>query len=275
MPPQLSEAEVAEGAYRPDSEYGVYTHQTATNPSSNNDNRIDVLLFDLDGTLYDNACGYEDEIHSNIFKFMVESKGGKFDAITTLQEAQTTWQPIFEKYNLTKRGLIGEGYFFDSKYYDTFIRKGASKYISADADLRSFLQSIPSRMKKVVFTNAPESSANEILELLGVRDLFDDVLGTDFMGSKYCKPEKEAFYKVLQHLKVTPAEYHRVCYFEDSFKNLKAGKMLGFRTVFVMSNTLVNEGSSTQELEAEQFDAIIHGKVGITLKEIMPELWES
>jgi putative hydrolase of the HAD superfamily len=251
------------------------TASTANNAANNaaSHHGVDILLFDLDGTLYNHDCGYEEEIHSNIFKFMVEAQGGKFDAIATIEQAQSTWQPIFDKYNLTKRGLIGEGYVFDSKYYDTFIRQGASKYFDRDPELRSFLESFPSRMRKVVFTNAPESSANEILDLLGVKDLFDDVLGTDFMESKYCKPEKQAFLKVLQHLQVPPSEYHRVCYFEDSFKNLKAGKKLGFRTVFVMSKTLTNEGSSAQELEAQQFDAILHGKVDTELKQLMPELW--
>lgn len=113
------------------------------------------------------------------------------------------------------------------------------------------------------------------MDLLGVRDLFDDVLGTDFLKSKYCKPEKEAFDKVLAYLEVSSSQHHRVCYFEDSLKNLKAGKQLGFRTVFVMSKTLANEGSTTHELEAQQFDAVVHGKVNMKLKEIMPELWHA
>ena len=66
---------------------GCNTPRSCANDDGD-DNRIDILLFDLDGTLYDHSCGYEEEIHSNIFKFMVETEGGKFNAITTLQEAQ-------------------------------------------------------------------------------------------------------------------------------------------------------------------------------------------
>lgn len=251
---------------------------------NNDDDRIDILLFDLDGTLYDHACGYEEEIHSNIFDFMVETKGGKFDDITNLEEARRAWQPIFDKYNLTKRGLIGEGYVFDSKYYDTYVRRGAEKYFKKDKELRSFLESFPPRMKKVIFTNAPESSANEILTLLGVRDLFSDVLGTDFLESKVCKPEPAAFSRVLKHLFSIDVDsleslesYHernqRICYFEDSFKNLKAGKKLGFRTVFITSETLRNEGKSSLELEDEQFDAILDKRVHMGLKSKLPQLW--
>jgi putative hydrolase of the HAD superfamily len=254
--------------------YSPNGSEVESNTESNENNRIDILLFDLDGTLYDNDCGYQEEIHCNILRFMVEAQGGKFDAITTMEQAQRVWQPIFEKYNSTRRGMIHEGYVIDCKYWDIFVRQGAEKYFSKDMQLRSFLQSFPSRIRKVIFTNAPESSATEILELLGIRDLFDDILGTDFMESKCCKPEKEAFIKVLQYLKVPPSEYHKVCYLEDSLKNLKAGKALGFRTVFVMSKTLTNEGSSVQDVPAQQFDAIVHGKVDMTLQRLMPELWE-
>jgi len=232
--------------------------------------KFDILLFDLDGTLYDQACGYEDHIHSNIFKFMAEGKGGKFDKISTVQEAQVAWKPIFEKYNLTKRGLLGEGYVFDTVQYDTFVRQGPANYIQQDTDLRVFLESLPQR--KVIFTNAPESSAHEILALLGVADIFEAVLGSDFMGDEVCKPEQSAFEKILKHLDVLPSNYNRVCFFEDSFKNLVAGKLFGFTTVFVKSSTMKNEGRSEEEIS--QFDATIENKVGMNLRHQIPELWE-
>ena len=243
----------------------------------NEDEQIEVLLFDLDGTLYDNACGYADTIHQQIFQFMVETKGGKFDAITTVAQAEAIWAPIYNKYNLTKRGLIGEGYIFDSHQYDTYIRRGAAKYISKDPQLRRFLQSFPSRMQKVIVTNAPESSAIEILELLGVRDLFKEVLGTDFFGPTVCKPEPEAFQKVLQHLGLFH-RYRNVCYFEDSFKNLHAGQRdFGFRTVWIVSTTTLEaEGSLSSSADRHHFDAILHNTC-VHPQELhaqLPELWE-
>lgn len=232
---------------------------------------FDLLLFDLDGCLYDQTNGYEDHIHANIFRYMVQAKGGKFDQITTIEEAKFYWRPIFEKYNLTKRGLLGEGYVFDIVEYDRFIRQGADKFIRKDPELREFLKSLPQK-RKVIFTNAPEESANEVLQLLGVADLFEAVLGTDFLEHRICKPEKEAFESVLNHLGVKRSDYNRVCYFEDSFKNLMAGKELGFTTVFVSSTTLECEGRSKDELS--NFDAVIKNKVGMGLKKALPRLWE-
>lgn len=230
-----------------------------------------LLLFDLDGTLYDHVCGYEDHIHNNIFQFMVETKGGKFDEITTIDEAITAWKPIFEKYNLTKRGLLGEGYEFDGNDYDRYIRKGPERFIQRDPELRHFLQALPKSSRKVIFTNAPESSACEILRLLGVEDLFENVLGTHFLNNEVCKPERAAFEKVLKYLNMMDRP-EEICYFEDSFKNLTAGKELGFATVFVNSATLANEGRTKSDLD--QFDAVVERKVGMELKELFPMLFD-
>lgn len=232
---------------------------------------FEVLLFDLDGTLYDHACGYEENIHNNIFKFMVETTGGKFDDITTIEEAISAWKPIFDKYNLTKRGLLAEGYEFDGDSYDRYIRNGAEKYIKKDPALRVFLQELPRTSRKIIFTNAPEASAHEILKLLGVDDLFEAVLGTEFLNNKVCKPEQAAFRKVLEYLKMVDCP-EKICYFEDSYKNLMAGKQLGFATVFVTSATLSNEGRTKDELG--QFDAVVERKVGMELKSLLPNLFD-
>lgn len=233
---------------------------------------FEVLLFDLDGTLYDQKCGYESNIHSNIFQFMVEQTGGKFDAITTIEQAKEVWKPIFRKYNLTKRGLLAEGFEFDGTKYDEFIRKDAEKFIQNDPELRLFLLALPKESRKVIFTNAPESSAHEILKILGVHDLFEAVLGgVDFLADEICKPERAAFDKVLEYLDFSLDRADRICFFEDSYKNLCAGKELGFKSVFVKSSTLVDEGRSVEDLS--QFDAVVEGKVGFELKGSLPELF--
>ncbi|KAL3936383.1 MAG: hypothetical protein SGBAC_008292 [Bacillariaceae sp.] len=202
---------------------------------------------------------------------MVESKGGKFDQINTSEEAKHYWTPIFAKYNLTKRGLLGEGYDFDIEEYDRYIRQGASNFIKKDPELREFLLSLPQK-RKIIFTNAPEESAHEILNILGVSDLFEAVLGTTFLQHKICKPEVEAFEKVMNCIGVAKSEYHKVCFFEDSFKNLAAGKKLGLGTVFVSSSTMIAEGRSVNDLA--QFQAVIEGKVGMGLKKLLPQLWD-
>ena len=205
--------------------------------------------------------GYTDHIHQNIYEFMVNN-GGPSNSIKTLADAKKAWAPIFSKWNLTKRGLKHEGWTFDSTDYDTFIRKGADKFIKPSPSLRSTLLSLP--QKKVLFTNSPEASARECLSLLGVLDCFEFIAGTDFQNNEHCKPELEAFEKVLEKLSVKKGDEHKICYFEDSFKNLERGREMGMRTVFVRSETLEKEGRDGSE--TDRFDVVLND-VGLDLKE--------
>ncbi|GMH72909.1 hypothetical protein TL16_g06039 [Triparma laevis f. inornata] len=194
--------------------------------------------------------------------------GGPSGSIKTLSDAKAAWPPIFSKWNLTKVGLIKEGWKFDSKEYDTFVREGPSAFIKPDPVLRKTLLSLP--QKKVLFTNSPEESATECLELLGVRDLFTGILGTDFQNNLHCKPSPQSFLNVLEFLGIEKGEEWKIAYFEDSFKNMLQGHRMGMKTIFVESETLGKEGRGREELS--QFDVVLTN-VGSELKETCPDLW--
>ncbi|GMH52916.1 hypothetical protein TrRE_jg3942, partial [Triparma retinervis] len=100
---------------------------------------VKVCLFDLDGCLYDADNGYTEAIHANILNYMVTATYSKFTSITTVDQARSIWRPIFDKYNLTKRGLLAEGYEIREKEYDEFIRQGEELYIKRDDRLREVL----------------------------------------------------------------------------------------------------------------------------------------
>jgi hypothetical protein len=77
---------------------------------------------------------------------------------------------------------------------------------------------------------------------------FRYVYGSDFMGT-VCKPEKEAFQKVLDH--INPGQDPcRVVMFEDSYKNLVTANSMGMSTVFVESEIHVKEEGVTLEQKA-------------------------
>jgi hypothetical protein len=48
------------------------SHLTGNGVYAGTKMRTEVLIFDLDGTLYDASSGYVDHIRSNIFEFMYE-----------------------------------------------------------------------------------------------------------------------------------------------------------------------------------------------------------
>lgn len=126
---------------------------------------------------------------------------------------------------------------------------GVEKYLSTDLKLAAMLHAMP--YKKYIFTNAREKEAEQALSALGVRDCFEEKLyGADFLGD-ICKPEHEAFRNVLDDICVSPKS---CVFFEDSVKNLLAGKSLGMSTVLVQGFTSQEEGVDER---LGGFDAVV------------------
>jgi hypothetical protein len=79
------------------------TAAAATQPA-----RRRVLLFDLDGTLYDNGNGYRQHIIGRLCEFMHEHLG-----VPRSTPAEPIWRRIFNTYHQSERGFRAEGYTFD------------------------------------------------------------------------------------------------------------------------------------------------------------------
>lgn len=162
-------------------------------------------------------------------------------------------RPLFDKYHQSFRAFKAQGWIDDSKsgHYWSYIRKDVDKFLVADPDLDTFLESLPKHCPKYIFTNAREEQAREALACLGVERHFEGIFGSEHMGD-HCKPELEAFEKVLKAIPLTLAEGRdgregnaaeetrqdgwageSIVLFEDSFKNLMAAKQLGMKTVLI------------------------------------------
>ncbi|GAB5034109.1 Hypothetical protein NocV09_01700710 [Nannochloropsis oceanica] len=216
-----------------------------------------VFLFDLDGTLYPNENGYRDHILNNLWEYMHEHLG-----IPRSTPAEDVWRPLFNKYHQSFRAFKAQGWIEDSQsiHYWRYIRKDVNRFLSPDAELDVFLSALPKECPKYIFTNAREEQAMEALVCLGVERHFDGVYGSDHMGD-YCKPEKEAFEKVLAALPVSSLEGEgekgrEVVLFEDSFKNLMAAKELGMKTILIYSKTTVKE-EGRSEADFHTVDAVL------------------
>lgn len=120
------------------------------------------------------------------------------------------------------------------------------------------------RLDLVAFSNGPRKYVLRVLKELGLDDVFpchkvfavDDVLPA-------CKPEKEAFEKVLDSIGVkNPSECIMV---EDSMKNIRAAKELGMRTVFISGlngDPIVDDPAVDLQIETV-----------IELRSALPGLW--
>ncbi|KAL3531808.1 hypothetical protein ACH5RR_005329 [Cinchona calisaya] len=74
-----------------------------------------------------------------------------------------------------------------------------------------------------------------------------------------CKPSEDAIEQALRIANINP---HRTLFFEDSIRNIQAGKRVGLHTVLV--------GTSQRVKRADYVLEIMHN-----IREAIPELWES
>lgn len=88
------------------------------------------------------------------------------------------------------------------------------------------------RGRKVIFTNAPKLYAEQVLRLLGIRDLFQAVFSIESVRFRP-KPARAGFLHILKTLRI-PAS--RCTMVEDSLPALRMAKRLGMKTIYINPN---------------------------------------
>ncbi|TVU37700.1 hypothetical protein EJB05_11028 [Eragrostis curvula] len=209
--------------------------------------KFDCLLFDMDDTLYPLSLGINLACRNNIEDYMLNK--------LKIEESQLL------------------GYDFD---YDDFHAcvHGTLPYekLKPDPVLRQLLLSLPQR--KIIFTNSDKAHAARTLEKLGLQDCFEGIICFETLNPSpeqdvkedgsapprrgiLCKPSLESMEAVIEIAKLDP---ERTVFFDDSARNIAAGKAAGLHTVFVGSSVLVPGADVALES--------IHN-----IKEALPELW--
>ncbi|XP_023528624.1 suppressor of disruption of TFIIS-like [Cucurbita pepo subsp. pepo] len=252
--------------------------------------KYDCLLFDLDDTLYPLSSGIAASCLQNIKDYMVEKLGIEQSKLPDLCNL------LYKNYGTTMAGLRAIGYDFDYDEYHNFVH-GRLPYdnIKPDPVLRSLLLSLP--YKKVIFTNADKIHAVKVLKKLGLEDCFQWIICFETLNSTnknfasvdkdepecfgseifdivghfrqlnpgvelpktpiICKPSEAAIARALNIAGLNP---QRTLFFEDSVRNIQAGKRVGLDTVLI--------GTSQRVKGADYALESIHN-----LREGIPELW--
>ncbi|KAG5603623.1 hypothetical protein H5410_025115 [Solanum commersonii] len=249
--------------------------------------KYECLLFDLDDTLYPLSIGLAVDVTKNIEDFMVEKLGIEQSKIVELGNL------LYKNYGTTMAGLRAIGYNFDYDEYHSFVHGGLPyDKLRSDPILRSLLLSLP--IRKVIFTNADEVHALKVLNKLGLEDCFEGIIcfetlnpidksnATTNNGSHeifdiighfsqpkagsvlpktpiLCKPSQVAIERALDLANIINP--HKTLFFEDSVRNVQAGKRVGLDTVLV--------GKSQKVVGADYALESIRN-----IKEILPQLWE-
>ena len=89
---------------------------------------FDILLFDLDGTLYSADCGYVEHTRSNIFEYIYQRGWVPRD-----ESAEDYWRPKFQKYHQSLRCWKATGHEIPNEdEYWNFTRQGVEKFLNKD-----------------------------------------------------------------------------------------------------------------------------------------------
>jgi putative hydrolase of the HAD superfamily len=187
-----------------------------------------VWLFDLDNTLHDANPHIFPHINRSMREYIERQLGVDEAAATRIR------QEYWARYGATLLGLV--------RHHDTDPRHflwhthqfdDLRRMVVYERALRGMLRRLPGR--KIVFSNAPRHYTEAVLDILGVRRLFDAVWCIERLGFQP-KPLPDAFRRLLHGERIRPQQ----CVFiEDSPANLKTAKRLGMKTVLIARGTRV------------------------------------
>jgi putative hydrolase of the HAD superfamily len=182
---------------------------------------MDVLLFDLDNTLYTPERDLFSLIDVRINRYMTEVVGIPAPQVDALR------REYWRLYGVTLQGLIRH-HGVDPEDYLIYVHDvDVTSRLDPDPVLRTVLSALPQR--KAVFTNGSLCHADRVLSALGIEDLFETVY--DIRVAAYQpKPTAAPYQAVLSALSVTA---ERCIMIEDSRENLRTAKQLGMGTVLV------------------------------------------
>ncbi len=182
---------------------------------------MDVLIFDLDNTLYPAEKQLFNLIDVRINRYMTEIVGIPAPEVDALR------RDYWRLYGVTLQGLIRH-HAVDPEDYLLYVHDiDVLSRLSPDLALREVLDKLPQR--KIVFTNGSTCHASRVLAALGIEDMFEKVY--DIRVAAYQpKPYPEPYHAVLTELGTTP---ERCIMIEDSRDNLHTAKKLGMGTILV------------------------------------------
>ena len=154
---------------------------------------VDVLLLDLDETLYPRDNGVLRRIDARINSFMTDRLGIDAAAVDAERVA------LRDRWGTTMRGLVERFELDLDDYLHHCHGVDLSDLLAPDPRLRALLERLP--MRKAVLTNAPRAHARQVLGLLGIADLMECVLALEDIAY-LPKPAATAYAAALVRLDV-------------------------------------------------------------------------
>ena len=181
-----------------------------------------IWLFDLDNTLHNASPHIFPHINRSMTRYLEQHLG------LALDEANALRMQYWHRYGATMLGLMRHhGTDPDHFLVETHRFDRLHEMMVFERALRGMLRALPGR--RIVFSNAPRHYAEAVLEIMGVRRLFEDVVGIEDLDY-HPKPGIRAYRSLIRRRRLNAAQCIML---EDSAVNLRTAKRLGMRTVLV------------------------------------------
>jgi putative hydrolase of the HAD superfamily len=181
-----------------------------------------IWIFDLDDTLHDASA--------HIFPVMNRAMTQYIQDHLNLDEASAykLRQHYWRIYGATLKGLMRHhGTNPHHFLHESHKLINLPEMVIATKRLRYMLQYLQGR--KVIFTNAPNSYALRVLDLLGIGDMFELVFSVE-SAKFHAKPSVRGFQMLLKSINAKPSDCIML---EDSLPALMTAKRLGMKTIWV------------------------------------------
>ena len=184
---------------------------------------IKYWIFDLDNTLYNGQTKVFSEVDKRMSAFI--SKKLNVDLI----KAREIQKKYFYETGTTLSGLMKHNN-IDPHEFLEFVHDIDISWLPKDLLLREELIKI--KEKKYIFTNGSHSHVKNIINQLGIEDLFDGafaITDADFIP----KPSIEPYKKLIKKFDLEPKKSILI---EDIAHNLEQAKNLGMKTCWLENN---------------------------------------
>ncbi|WP_333784028.1 HAD-IIIA family hydrolase [Thermocrinis sp.] len=180
---------------------------------------IELVIFDLDGTLVDSA--QDIAIHVNKVLLKLRGKGVSLEEIRKSigNGARSLLMNFFKPEELEQALELFLSYYRTEPVIYTRTYEGIMETLQELREKGIFL---------AVATNKPHDITLSVLEKLGMLDLFHEVIGADVLPEK--KPSPMPLLEIAKRLKVEPAKALMV---GDSKTDIEAGIRAGMKTAYV------------------------------------------
>jgi putative hydrolase of the HAD superfamily len=197
--------------------------------------KFSTIFFDLDDTLYPPSTGVWKEIKARIGLYMIERMHLPADDVPALREK------YFLQYGTTMRGLQAN-HELDTDDFLAFVHDVPLKdYLTPNPTLHAIIASLSAR--KLIFTNADIHHARRVLNLLGLSDLFENIIDVNAIAP-YCKPMPESFQYAMQVAGEKDAS--KCVMIDDIYRTTQAASAQGLFSI--LYNETFNTGDANAHL---------------------------